>query len=107
MKKVFILTVLVLSLAVSCKEKKSPFERNLAEYAVVKIPAPDLSGITDNGKEVLNLYRFAAKEIDAIYWEQYFGDKSQLDTISDPAQRNYALINYGPSDGPSSERNRA
>lgn len=98
MKKVFILTVLVLSLAVSCKEKKSPFERNLAEYAVVKIPAPDLSGITDNGKEVLNLYRFAAKEIDAIYWEQYFGDKSQLDTISDPAQRNYALINYGPWD---------
>ena len=99
MNKNLIMTVLVLIMAVSCKETKSPFTRNVAEYAVLSIEAPVLSGITDNGKEVLNLYRFAADEVDAIYWEQYFGDKQALlDRITDPVQKTFAEINYGPWD---------
>ena len=100
MKKNLILAALVIAAVVSCKEsKKSPFDRNVADYAVVNIETPDLSGISDNGKEVLNLYRFAADEIDAIYWEQYFGDKKVLlDGISDPVQKTFAEINYGPWD---------
>ncbi len=82
----------------ACKNETSSFDRRMRDYAVVTIPAPDLSGISDNGKEVLNLYRFAADEIDAMYWEQYFGDKSLMDTIADPVQREYAHINYGPWD---------
>ena len=71
----------------------------MENYAVVDIKAPDLSGITDNGKEVLNLYRFAADEVDAIYWEQFFGNrKALLDSISDPVQKTFAEINYGPWD---------
>ncbi len=97
MKKTLILAVLALVAAVSCTERKSPFARNVEEYAVVNIPAPDLSGITDNGKEVLNLYRFAADEADAIYWKQYFGDKQALlGAISDPFQKTFAEMNYGP-----------
>ena len=66
---------------------------------MVKIPAPDLSGITDNGKEVLNLYRFAADEVDKIYWKQNYGDKEALlGSIADPAAKLYAEINYGPWD---------
>ena len=84
MKKNLILTAIALIAAVSCNETQSPFTRSVDDYAVVNIAAPDLSGITDNGKEVLNLYRFAADEVDAIYWEQYFGDKQALlDGISD------------------------
>ena len=99
MNKKLLMAALVLITAVSCKETKSPFARNVADYAVVTIEAPDLSGITDNGKEVLNLYRFAADEVDAIYWEQYFGDKQALlDGIADPVQRTFAEINYGPWD---------
>ena len=98
-KKNLILTTLALIVVVSCNETKSPFTRSVADYAVVPIEAPDLSGITDNGKEVLNLYRFAADEVDAIYWEQYFGDKEALlDGITDPVQRTFAEINYGPWD---------
>ncbi|MEE3406648.1 MAG: hypothetical protein VZR12_02295, partial [Candidatus Cryptobacteroides sp.] len=78
MNKKYILAALALVAAVSCNERKSPFDRDVANYAVVNIEAPDLSGITDNGKEVLNLYRFAADEVNAIYWEQYFGDKDTL-----------------------------
>ncbi len=78
---------------------KSPYARKVSEYALVTIPAPNLNGITDNGKEVLNLYRFAADEIDAIYWKQYFGDKeSLLGSLEDPRQKDFAAINYGPWD---------
>ena len=99
MNKNLILAVLALVALSSCREAKSPFDRDVANYAVVDIEAPDLSGITDNGREVLNLYRFAADEVDAIYWEQYFGDRQALlDGITDPVQRTFAEINYGPWD---------
>ena len=100
MKKTMIFAVIALVSAASCKQgTKSPFDRKVADYAVVEIPAPDLSGISDNGKEVLNLYRFIADEVDAIYWEQYFGDRQKLlDGITDPVQKTYAKINYGPWD---------
>jgi hypothetical protein len=99
MNKKLILIAIALTAMVSCKETKSPFTRDVDNYAVVTIQTPDLTGITDNGKEVLNLYRFAADEVDAIYWEQYFGDKqSLLDGITDPVQKTFAEINYGPWD---------
>ena len=99
MKKYMILAAATLAAAVSCNETKSPFTRSVEDYAVVTIEAPDLSGITDNGKEVLNLYRFAADEVDAIYWEQYFGDRQALlDGITDPVEKTFAEINYGPWD---------
>ena len=99
MKKTLLPAALALLAAVSCNETKSPFTRDGNNYAFVTIKAPDLSGITDNGKEVLNLYRFAADEVDAIYWEQYFGDKQVLlDGITDPVQKTFAEINYGPWD---------
>ena len=83
----------------SCGEHRSATERLLENYAPVTIPAPDLSGITDNGKEVLNLYRFAADEADAIYWEQNFGPKEDfLSSLAEPSQKEFALVNYGPWD---------
>ncbi|MDD6114189.1 MAG: Zn-dependent hydrolase [Bacteroidales bacterium] len=97
-KSIFILTVA--ALMASCNEsgKRLP---DYADYTVVEIgkeETPFLEGITENGKEVLNLYRFAAMEADRIYWKQVFGDKAALDSISDPAARDYAMINYGPWD---------
>ena len=78
---------------------KSPLSRKVVDYALVTVETPDLSGITDNGKEVLNLYRFAADEVNSIYWEQYFGDKDALmGKLSDPVQKTLAEINYGPWD---------
>ena len=100
MKQNLLLTILAAMAVCACDNTpKSPLARKVADYAVVTVEVPDLSGISDNGKEVLNLYRFAADEVDAIYWEQYFGDKNALlGTISDPIQKTYAEINYGPWD---------
>ena len=99
MKKLIVALSLLSLSAISCGPHRTRAERLVENYAVVTIPAPDLSGITDNGKEVLNLYRFAADEVDNIYWKQYFGDKeSFLSSLDEPAERLYAEINYGPWD---------
>jgi len=100
MKNYYVLFAAALMSVAACnQETKSCFERKVADYAVVTINTPDLSGISDNGKEVLNLYRFAADEIDAIYWEQYFGDgQALLGSMTDSLQKTYAMINYGPWD---------
>ena len=97
MKKLRIALVLALAAAAlwSCKEGRTKAERLLENYAEVTIPAPDLSGITDNGKEVLNLYRFAADEADAIYWKQVYGDKAFFSALPE-AEREFAYVNYGP-----------
>lgn len=84
--------------AASCNEGRTKAQRLLENYALVTIPAPDLSGISDNGKEVLNLYKFAADQADAIYWQQNFGSKEVFSTLSDPAEREFAYVNYGPWD---------
>lgn len=98
MKK-YILWMAAVAILVSCSgEKKSKTSRSLSQYAVVDIETPDLSDISENGKEVLNLYRFAADEADRIYWKQYFGDKALMAAIEDPEVREYAMVNYGPWD---------
>ena len=86
-------------LAFSCTQERADVSRLVKNYAEVSIPAPDLTGITDNGKEVLRLYRKAADEVDKIYWQQYFGDGNAfLGTLGNPAEKIYAEINYGPWD---------
>ena len=100
MKRILFIAMAATAMLTACSQKaQSPFERKVNFYANVTVEAPDLSGISDNGKEVLNLYRFAADEADSIYWEQYSGDRTTLlNSISDADQREYAAINYGPWD---------
>jgi len=100
MKRMLMMAASALLALTACNENPDArFARKVADYAIVTVHAPDLSGISANGKEVLNLYRFAADEVDAIYWEQYFGDKQALlDGIADPSQKTFAEINYGPWD---------
>ena len=41
----------------------------------------------------------AARSMDAIFWRQAYGNRdSLLQSITDPATRRYAEINYGPWD---------
>lgn len=99
MKKVFIAAISIIAVLAGCAQHRTAADRLMDNYALVTLPAPDLSGITDNGKEVLNLYRFASDEADRIYWEQNFGDKDALiSSIRDEQLKQYALVNYGPWD---------
>ena len=99
MKKLTLVCSALALVAVSCVQEPVEVDRLVENYALVTIPAPDLTGITDNGKEVLKLYRMAADEVDKIYWQQYFGSGNAfLGPIMDPSEKLYAEINYGPWD---------
>lgn len=99
MKKIAIVFASLALIAVSCVSRSVDADRLVKNYAQVTIPAPDLTGITDNGKEVLKLYRKAADEVDKIYWQQYFAEgESFLASLDDPFEKLYAAINYGPWD---------
>ena len=86
--------------ACSCADRtpESPLQKKVDAYAVYQIGSPYMDGLTDNGKEVLNLFRMAADEVDHIYWQQSFGDKSVFEALPEGLERSYAMINYGPWD---------
>lgn len=73
-------------------------QRHLADYATVKLGA-DLSKFDAGQKKMVALLVEAADGMNAIYWQQAWGDKNALlQKIADPATREFAEINYGPWD---------
>lgn len=73
-------------------------DRRLADYASVKLTA-DLSGFDARQKKMIALLVEAADGMNAIYWQQAWGDKDALlQKIGDPAAREFAELNYGPWD---------
>ena len=90
----------------SCKEKKSnnpqeesksELQQKVEEYAWFDLTA-DLSKLSESERQLLPIFFEIGQIMDDLFWEQTFGDKSILDTISDPWMKEFALINYGPWD---------
>jgi len=76
----------------------SEMQKKVDEYASVKLTT-DLSLLTGKEKQMLPILIEVAQLMDDIFWEQTLGDKQAfLDTLSDPATRQFAVINYGPWD---------
>ena len=72
--------------------------QRLAKYRTVRLTA-DLSRLTANERRMIPLLIDAAREMDAIFWQQTYGDRDALlRSIQDPQARRYAEINYGPWD---------
>lgn len=70
----------------------------IAKYVPFELTT-DLSDLADHEKKMIPLLIEAAKEMDECFWYEALGDKEAfLDGLSDPAMRNFALINYGPYD---------
>lgn len=101
-----IIATCVLSLSVvvsSCKSKKteektetkSEIQLKVEEFAPVDLTA-DLSGLTENEKQIVQIFIEIADIMDDLFWKQTFGDKTILDTIQDPYVRDFVAINYGP-----------
>ena len=67
-------------------------------YAVVPLEF-DTSTLVENERQMIRLLIEAAKEMDAIFWKQAYGDREALlESIEDTDLRRYAEINYGPWD---------
>lgn len=113
MKKSLFYLLALCSLCACANSEKTASEDS--QYALVsigtKVEKPLLDNITENGREVLNLYRFAAKEIDRIYLRQvgdpvgsavsfYPSDmtESEFATLSEEARSPYTIVRRG-SDG--------
>lgn len=70
----------------------------LDKYATVRLTT-DMSKLQPNEREMIPLLIDAAKQMDAAFWIQAYGDKDQLMAkIDDKNLRRFAEINYGPWD---------
>ena len=77
--KRFILPILCLAVLAGCSSQGDRVQEQLDEFAPIQIGSSFVEGISENGREVLNYFRLASTEVDNIYWDQSFGDKTQLD----------------------------
>ncbi len=70
----------------------------LDKYTEFSLTA-DLSHLSDNQRAMIPLLIEASEAMDKMFWLQAYGDKDELlSSISDPALRQFADINYGPWD---------
>ncbi len=73
-------------------------QQKVDQYAKVKLTT-DISTLTEEQKQMIPLLIKAAKVMDTLYWAQTYGNlDSLLNTISDPATKEFVQINYGPWD---------
>lgn len=70
----------------------------LDKYTTVRLTT-DLGALSENERRMIPLLIDAAREMDAVYWVQSYGDRdSLLSAVGDPALRRFVEINYGPWD---------
>jgi hypothetical protein len=73
-------------------------EPNPDKYVPFRLTA-DLSGLSDNYKEMIPILIDAAKIMDELFWYEAYGQKEEfLSDISDDRIKRHFNINYGPWD---------
>ncbi len=94
-----ILTIVLLSACASeTKENTDPMTEKLAQFEEVTL-STDLSGLTENERDIISILIDVADIMDDIYWTQTYGDKAALlESIESDAAKKYAMIHYGPWD---------
>lgn len=112
MKKLMI-SIMAISMlaAVGCKQKTAPVEevneiqQKVDEYAEFTLTT-DLSVLSEKEKQLIPIFIQIGEIMDDLYWEQFFGTENRkaLDTISDPAIKAFAQIQYGAWDRLDSEK---
>lgn len=70
----------------------------LAKYTTVRLVADTMS-LTAKERQMLPLLIDAAKAMDQVFWRQAYGDPAPLlSSVTDPALRQFVVVNYGPWD---------
>jgi len=106
MKKLLPIVTSILGLALcfsACKSKtnemteKSEMQLKVEEFPFVDLKAPELiAQLSEKEKQLIPIFIQIAEIMDHLFWKQTFGDKTILDTISDPFMADFIEINYGP-----------
>lgn len=105
MKKIIVICMAFVALFSACSKQSSKevkdmtltLEQKVKQYSEVELKT-DISFLSESEKEVLGLMIDVAQIMDDIYWIQAYGDKNEMLSLTDPWQKEFALINYGPWD---------
>ena len=92
------LGIAVVASTMSCSNQKQPesnFKVKVEEYAPVELKSDLVGGLNENEKELVKIFFQVGKITDNLFWKQTFGDKAQLDTITDSYAKEFAMIHYG------------
>ncbi|MDA3779409.1 MAG: Zn-dependent hydrolase [Bacteroidales bacterium] len=102
MRKILSLSLIIASALIlsNCtqqpKKELSEMQKKANEFAEVELTS-DISNLSANQKEMMGYLFDAAKIMNDIYWQEAYGDKSELlDSIKCDAAKEFAIINYGP-----------
>jgi hypothetical protein len=81
------------------EENLSYAQKHLRDYVKVPLKA-DLSGFSENDRQMIALLVQASQVMDNIYWEQNnsFERDLFLKEIKDPATRELVELNFGPGE---------
>ncbi len=77
--------------------KKSEMQQKVESYAPVTLTT-DISVLSEKEQQMIPIFIQIAEIMDELFWQQSFGNKALLDTISDPYMKEFTMINYGPWD---------
>jgi len=105
-KKILPIATSILGLALcfsACKSnptemiEKSEMQLKVEEFAFVDLKAPELiAQLSVKEKQLIPIFIKISEIMDQLFWKQTFGDKTVLDTITDPYMTEFVEINYGP-----------
>lgn len=82
----------------SNQQQESPMKAKVEEYARVELKSDLVNNLNDKEKELVKIFFQVGEITDDLFWKQTFGDKSQLDTITDNYAKEFAMIQYGAWD---------
>ena len=82
----------------ACAPKTHPLQEKVDSYAVVEVKSPLYDALSDNDKQIVALFREAADIMDGLFWKQTYGDKAEMEALTNSYDKAYAMINYGPWD---------
>lgn len=82
----------------SNQQQESPLKAKVEEYARVELKSDLVNNLNDKEKELVRIFFLVGEITDNLFWKQTFGDKSQLDTITDSYAKEFAMIQYGAWD---------
>lgn len=90
----------VASTLFSCntQQQESPMKAKVEEYAQVELKSDLVNNLNDKEKELVKIFFQVGEITDDLFWQQTFGNKSQLDTITDNYAKEFAMIHYGAWD---------
>ena len=98
MKRIIFTAMAALAMC-SCADKANEaLKEKVESYAVVEVKSPLYDALSENDKKIVSLFRQAGEIMDSLFWKQTFGDKAEMEALSNQYEKAYAMINYGPWD---------